>query len=75
MMDLEEQFESGHLLFQERTCRVCGETKDLTEGFYKTRKNRGDIPSAYSYECKICTVKRVMEGRKKDNVEWLYPDW
>ena len=58
-MDLDEQFESGHLLFQQRTCRVCGETKDLTEGFYKTRKTRGDIPSAYSYECKTCTKKRI----------------
>ena len=74
-MDLDEQFESGHLLFQQRTCRVCGETKDLTEEFYKTRKTRGDIPSAYSYECKTCTKKRIKESRKTDNVVWSYPDW
>ena len=74
-MDLDEQFESGHLLFQQRTCRVCGETKDLTEGFYKTRKTRGDIPSAYSYECKNCTKKRIKESRKTDNLSWSYPDW
>ena len=73
-MDLDEQFESGHLLFQQRTCRVCGETKDLTEGFYKTRKTRGDIPSAYSYECKECTIKRIMSNKKSSNM-WEYPDW
>ena len=75
MMDLEEEFESEHLFFHERKCRVCGELKDLRDGYYKTHKGRGDIPSAYSYECKRCTIKRVKEGRKKDVVGWVYPDW
>ena len=56
MMDLEEEFESEHLFFHERKCRVCGELKDLRDGYYKTHKGRGDIPSAYSYECKMCTI-------------------
>ena len=54
-MDLEQEFDLQHLLFKERTCKVCGETKNLIDGFYLTRKDRGAKPSAYSYECKICT--------------------
>ena len=48
-MDLDDQFDLGHILLNERKCRVCGEVKDLIDGFYLTRKTRGDIPSAYSY--------------------------
>ena len=47
-MDLDDQFDLGHILLNERKCRVCGEVKDLIDGFYLTRKTRGDIPSAYS---------------------------
>jgi len=76
-MDLEDQFSLEHLLFKERKCRVCGETKDLIEDFYLTRKTKKGFPSAYAYECKDCTVKRVMESRKKRDpfVDWGYPDW
>ena len=56
-MDLDDQFDLEHILLKERKCRVCGEIKDLIDGYYLTRKGRGDIPSAYSYECKICTIK------------------
>ena len=48
-MDLEEQFSIEHVLFRTRQCRACGETKDLVDGFYLTRKNRGNVPSSYSY--------------------------
>ena len=53
------------------------EVKDLIDGYYLTRKGRGDIPSAYSYECKICTIKRIVKRRKSNNKEkeWYYPDW
>ena len=46
-------------------------------GFYLTRKTRGDIPSAYSYECKLCTIKRIVKKRKSkvSKEEWYYPDW
>jgi hypothetical protein len=76
-MDIEEQFELGHLFLSERKCRVCAEVKDLIDGFYLTRKGRGNIPSAYSYECKSCTVERIIESRKKNKlkVNWEYPDW
>ena len=48
-MDLEKEFGLEHLLFKERTCKVCGQTKDLIDEFYLTRKDRGARPSAYSY--------------------------
>ena len=74
-MDIEDQFSFGHLLLQERKCRTCGVIKDLVDGYYKTRKGSG--PSAYAYECKSCTIKRIKTKRKhKDKqVDWSYPDW
>lgn len=76
-MDIEDQFELEHLFLTERVCRICGQTKDLIDGFYLTRKSRGDIPSSYSYECKICTIKRIVKTRKDINKQtyWEYPDW
>jgi hypothetical protein len=76
-MNISDQFELEHLFLTERKCRVCKEIKDLIDGFYLTRKGRGDIPSAYSYECKNCTVKRIIQSRKKiRNIpNWEYPDW
>ena len=62
-MDFDDQFELAHLFLTERKCRVCGEIKDLIDVFYLTRKNKGALPSAYSYECKVCTVKRIEIGR------------
>jgi len=76
-MDIGEQFSLEHLLFKERKCKSCGKTKNLIEDFYMTRKTKKGHPSAYAYECKDCTVKRVMASRKrkKDTGNWLYPDW
>lgn len=78
-MDLGDEFELEHLLFRERRCRSCGIKKDLSTDFYKTRKGR-PIPSAYSYECKDCTIKRITEKRKEDynpvpRIKDVYPDW
>jgi len=81
-MDIEDQFEIEHLFLTERRCRSCGEIKDLIDGFYLTRSDR-TTPSAYSYECKQCTKKRVSDARKKvvdkmvTNIfgRWEYPDW
>jgi hypothetical protein len=76
MMDIDGQLKLGHLLLNDRKCRTCGEIKNLVDGFYRTRKNRGAVPSSYSYECKICTVKRILESKKKDKiVDIYYPDW
>ena len=74
-MDIDEQISLGHLLLQNRKCRVCGVEKNLIDGFYRTRKNRGTLPSSYSYECKECSVRRVVSSRKGDDGKWEYPDW
>ncbi len=76
-MDLDGQIRLGHLLFNDRKCRVCGEIKNLIDGFYRTRKDRGAVSSSYSYECKECTIKRIKFERKKKNsrLNWEYPDW
>jgi hypothetical protein len=76
-MDLDRQINLEHLLFVDRKCRSCGEIKNLLSDYYLTRKNRGSYPSSYSYECKDCTVKRIVRKRK-ENVSfymWEYPDW
>ena len=74
-MDFDDQVELEHLLFFERKCRVCGEVKSLLDDFYLTRRDRGTLPSAYSYECKKCTKKRVNKKKKKRLSAWEYPDW
>tara|TARA_B100000424_G_scaffold183298_1_gene142033 strand:- start:33 stop:263 length:231 start_codon:yes stop_codon:yes gene_type:complete len=76
-MEFDDQLKLGHLLLNDRKCRVCGKEKNLIEGFYRTRKGRGTTVSSYSYECKVCTIKRIVENRKKRApfVDWQYPDW
>ena len=79
-MDFEEEFELEHVLFAQRTCKTCGKTKDLIDGFYRTRKDRGNVPSAYSYECKSCTIERVVHRRRDNPItpatfREVYPDW
>ena len=74
-MNIEDQFGLEHLLFEQRVCKICGQSKELINDFYKTRKDRGNVPSAYAYECKRCSIKRVKESRKvKEKVD-IYPDW
>jgi hypothetical protein len=76
-MDLDKQIKLGHLLLTDRECRVCCEVKNLIDGFYRTRKDRGPVASSFSYECKECTVRRVMESKKRQSqiIKWEYPDW
>ena len=76
-MDLGDQINLEHILLFERECRVCGETKNLIDDLYLTRKGRGALPSAYSYECKECTKKRIIISRMTNKVfdKWEYPDW
>ena len=73
-MSFDDEIELEHLLFLERKCRVCGKVKNLLDDFYKTRKDR-TLASSYSYECKVCTVDRVMSTKKKKDITWEYPDW
>jgi hypothetical protein len=77
MMELDKQINLGHLLLVDRKCRVCEETKNLIDSFYRTRKDRGAVSSSYSYECKECTIKRVVSNRMVTSVldKWEYPDW
>jgi|TARA_B100002019_G_scaffold293255_1_gene319664 hypothetical protein len=79
-MDLDGQIKLGHLLLSDRKCRVCGEVKNLVDGFYRTRKDRGSVASSYSYECKVCAKKRIKKSRKQKKtsipmIEDVYPDW
>ena len=74
-MDFDEQFNLGHLLLDVRKCRVCDQEKNLVDGFYRTRKDRGPVASSYSYECKESTKKRILNSRKNESLLWEYPDW
>jgi len=76
-MDLDKQIKLGHLLLTDRQCRVCGIEKNLIDGFYRTRKDRGPVASSFSYECKECTIKRIIVGKMTTKVfdRWEYPDW
>tara|TARA_S200002703_G_scaffold77331_1_gene66683 strand:- start:364 stop:624 length:261 start_codon:yes stop_codon:yes gene_type:complete len=86
-MDIDDQFSLEHLLFSERKCCKCGEIKNLLENFYLSRKNRSSCPSAYSYECKLCTIERIVKKRKEKKnrpdisydpvhrIKDIYPDW
>ena len=67
-MDLDDQLQLAHLLLQERKCRVCGEEKNLIDGYYRTRKNVR-LASSYSYECTECTVKRVCENNRRNRLK------
>ena len=73
-MEFDDQLKLGHLLLNDRKCRVCGKTKDLIDGFYLIRKNKS-IQSSYSYECKTCTIQRVKNKKKVNIKSWEYPDW
>ncbi len=76
-MEFDKQIKLGHLLLNDRKCRTCGEFKNLIDGYYRTRKDRGAVASSYSYECKECTIKRIIDNRKKKDphTDWQYPDW
>jgi hypothetical protein len=65
-MDLGKQVTTGHLLLETRTCRVCGEEKNLVDDYYLSRKDP-TLASSYSYECKECTIKRTVEYNKENS--------
>jgi len=76
-MNLDEQIELNHLLLTDRKCKSCGDIKNLVDGFYRTRKDRGPVPSSYSYVCKECFIEYVKEKKKEKcpKSRWEYPDW
>ncbi len=65
-MDLDQQVSAGQLLLETRICRVCREEKNLVDEFYLSRKNPG-LASSYSYECKVCTIKRTSNYNKNNS--------
>ena len=75
LMDIGDQF-SLELPSFSKKCRSCAKTKNLIEDFYVTKNQRG-LPSAYSYECKDCTINRILNTRKGKQPlsDWQYPDW
>lgn len=75
--EIDESLELEHILFTERKCRSCRKVKNLLDDFYLTHKDRGPFPSAYSYECKECTIKRITVSRLSGQIldRWEYPDW
>ena len=80
-MDFDRQINLEHLLFFDRKCRVCKKVKNLIDDFYLSRKSRSPFASAYSYECKECTINRIIKSRKiKEKTKEIldgceYPDW
>ena len=66
--DLSE-FLSGLTLFEDPEF-------DFSNDSFVTIKDRRNT-SAYSYECKLCTIKRILKTRKVKNkkIDWEYPDW
>jgi hypothetical protein len=77
VVDIDKQIKLSHLLLNDRKCRTCGEIKNLIESFYRTHKERGPVASSYAYECKECSIKRVITNRMISRVldKWEYPDW
>jgi hypothetical protein len=84
MMDIGDQFSLEHLLFKDRKCKTFNKVNNLIEDFYMSRKQKRGLPSAYSYECKDCTIKRIVakrKSKKKNRPRPLppyladYPDW
>ena len=59
-MELDDQLKLGHLLLEERVCRICKERKNLLNGYYRVRKNM-NLSSSYSYECKECARLRIKD--------------
>ena len=75
-MELDEQLQLAHLLLEERVCRICKEHKNLLDHYYRSRPDP-TLTSSYSYECKECTIKRIIKKRKDKKIisYWEYPDW
>ena len=75
-MDLDDQFKLQNLLLKERVCRTCNKSKSLLDDFYLIRKKSQTLESSYSYECKDCTIGRVLKTRKEGRpIKNDYPDW
>ncbi len=65
---LDEELQTQHLFLIKRCCRVCTEEKDLVADFYRCRKNPA-LESSYSYECKECAKKRILQNYYKKSFQ------
>lgn len=75
-MKLDDQFKLQNLLLKERVCRTCNKSKSLLDDFYLIRKKSQTLESSYAYECKDCTIDRVLKTRQKGRpITDVYPDW
>ena len=59
MMDIGDQFSLEHLLFKVRRCKTCNKLRSNRRFLHVKEQKRG-LPSAYSYECKDCTIKSII---------------
>ena len=66
-MNLEDQFGLEHLLFEQRKCKICGETKELMNDFYKTRKDRGMCHQHMHMNVKDVQLKEYLKLEKEKN--------
>ena len=67
---LDEELQTQHLFLIKRICRICGEEKDLVADFYRCRKNPA-LESSYSYECKVCARKRILDNYYRKSFQSL----
>ena len=67
---LDEELQTQHLFLIKRICRICGEEKELVADFYRWRKNPA-LESSYSYECKVCARKRILDNYYRKSFQSL----
>ena len=50
--------------------------KELINDFYKTRKDRGNVPSHMHMSVKDVQLKEYLKEEKKKRISrYIYPDW
>ena len=60
-MNIEDQFGLEHLLFEQRKCKICGESKELINDFASTQNMR---PSGDRYNNKAKTAYNTVIYQK-----------
>ena len=74
-MDIGNEFDLEHLLFVERTCRMCGERKNLLDDFGKTKNCKVHSLLYYTYYDKtekknysIDHINRIRDDNRLENL-------
>ena len=68
-MDIEQQFELGDLLLQERRCRVCNEIKPLDE--FPNDSSKRVFYGKKSY-CKCCGMEKYSKPYIPENAKSIF---